>query len=332
LATTSFLAAIAIIRAVRTSTWRWLLIFSLLISIGFNTKMLVAFVPLPAFFLYYVLAVRYSGRTIMLRCVVTATVVFILSGLWISIVALTPSTQRPYIGSIPDNSIFTLVFEYNGLDRFRSFIGPRFRGQQQMSGNITSSGQSMNSVAVRDQLSTPMPARNSLADVWGLFTGALAEQLGWLLLVVLLLVPLAVFYFYPRGPGVHPFDILRTVRGSPQMSELVLWTAWLGIGCVVFGLARSTTTHPYYLVGIAIPLSASLGIGVSAIMHIFARGTKFSWIILGGLIVGLIYQVVLARNLVSDWVPVPVFFLGLHPLLFLPLDYGHIFKRRLCLD
>ena len=272
--------------------------------------MLVAFVPLPAFFLYYVLAARFSTRTLMLRCAVTATAVFILSGLWISIVALTPSTERPYIGSTPDNSIFTLVFEYNGLDRFTSFLGPQFRGQQQVSGNITPFGQYIGSAAARDQVPTSMPTRNSLADVRGLFTGALAEQLGWLLLVALLLVPLAVFYFYPRGPGVHPFDILRTVRGSPQMSELVLWTAWLGIGCVVFGLARSTTTHPYYLAGIAIPLSASLGIGVSAIMHIFARGTNFSWIILGGLIGGLIYQVVLARNLVSDGVLIPVVFLG----------------------
>ena len=54
---------------------------------------------------------------------VASTLTLLLSSLWISTVALTPSDSRPYVGSTRDNSIWTLTFEYNGLRRFDGFGG-----------------------------------------------------------------------------------------------------------------------------------------------------------------------------------------------------------------
>ncbi len=56
---TSLLAALAVTRAVETGGLRWLLLCVLLVGLGFNIKMLQAFLVLPAFYLVYLVA----GRT-----------------------------------------------------------------------------------------------------------------------------------------------------------------------------------------------------------------------------------------------------------------------------
>jgi 4-amino-4-deoxy-L-arabinose transferase-like glycosyltransferase len=70
---------------------------------------------------------------------------------------------------------------------------------------------------------------------------------------------------------------------------------------VVFGSASATITHPYYLVGLTIPLAAVLGIALALLWRAFHSGNVLSWF-LPGTIVGVVaYQATKSRELVGEW-------------------------------
>ena len=205
---TLLLSAIALIRSVRTSSWKWLIIFSVLMGISFNVKMFVAFIPLPVFLAYYLLSSTLPYKQLIVRTFSAVVMLMLVSVSWIAVVSLTPSDSRPYVGSTPDNSIWTLVFEYNGINRFTSFIGPRRQMPVPMNpinqGNYVDMRQldQRDGYIARDQNAlTPIGQNNTnimnpvpnMVDVEpretgviGLLYNPLSNQLGWLL-------PLGIF-------------------------------------------------------------------------------------------------------------------------------------------
>jgi len=68
------LAAWAVIRAAETGRLRWLLLCAALVGLGFNVKMLQAFLVLPAFYLLYLVAapVRWWKRPLHLALATVA--------------------------------------------------------------------------------------------------------------------------------------------------------------------------------------------------------------------------------------------------------------------
>ncbi len=307
---TLLLAAFSITRTAETSKWRWLLAFSFLMGFAFNIKMLVAFVPLPAFLLYYLLAAKLPVHRLTTRVAAAAAVLLVVSLSWVTAVALTPSENRPYIGSTPDNSIWTLVFKYNGIDRFTSFIGPRAKqpqpGPQQPL--PTGAQQPLGQPGQPPPQALPQPAIPSAANpdatdqgLLDMFTNPLAAQLGWLLpatviALIVALVPLLSEHVYRR-----PVEFLAITRQSAVASQTVLWTGWLLTAMVVFGLANATTTHPYYLVGMAVPMAAVTGLGFALLWQTFRQGSLLSWVLPAALVGVVAYQVSASRGLVGDW-------------------------------
>jgi 4-amino-4-deoxy-L-arabinose transferase-like glycosyltransferase len=111
------LASWGLLRAVETGRLRPLLMSAALVGLGFNVKMLAAFVVLPTFYLVYLLLaqVRWWKR---LRYLAAATVVLALVSLsWSVAVEFTPPEDRPYIGGSKHNSAIELAVGYNGLGR-----------------------------------------------------------------------------------------------------------------------------------------------------------------------------------------------------------------------
>ena len=111
------LAAWAVIRATETGRLRWLLACGVLVGLGFNIKMLQAFLVVPAFFFLYLLGapIRWWKRPIHLAL---ATVVMLAISLaWVVAVDLTPDEERPYIGSSSNNTVTELIIGHNGLSR-----------------------------------------------------------------------------------------------------------------------------------------------------------------------------------------------------------------------
>ena len=300
---TLLLAAVSIVRAVQTGKWRWLIAFGVLMGIGFNTKMLVAFIPLPAFLLFYVLVAKYPIRQLVIRTTFVVGVLLFVSVSWVTVVALTPSENRPYVGSTPDNSIWTLVFEYNGINRFTSFIGPRPRQAPIQPVDRPSSGAVAPLGLGRPQSIQPPTIDADVPDggLLGLFTNPLANQLGWLLPVGVISLMLVFVPALPEEVYRRPTTLPRVLRASPAAAQAILWGGWLATGLVVFGLANSTTTHPYYLVGVAVPLAATIGIGASLLFNTFRGGSTLSWLVVVVLVVGAGYQMYGSRTSVGDW-------------------------------
>jgi 4-amino-4-deoxy-L-arabinose transferase-like glycosyltransferase len=111
------LAAWAFWRATRSGRMSNLLLGAVLVGLGFNIKMLQAFMPIPAFYLLYLLGSRHSWGKRIAHLTLTTVVLVVVSLSWAVAVDLTPADERPYIGSSSDNTVMELIIGHNGLKR-----------------------------------------------------------------------------------------------------------------------------------------------------------------------------------------------------------------------
>ena len=116
-------AAGAVLRSIDSPKWwLWVALAGALVGVAFNTKMLVAWIPGPAFALAIVAATpllhRWSGvRNAALRLAVLAGATLLVSASWMLVVDAWPESSRPYVGGSDDDSVQDLVVDYNGIGR-----------------------------------------------------------------------------------------------------------------------------------------------------------------------------------------------------------------------
>jgi 4-amino-4-deoxy-L-arabinose transferase-like glycosyltransferase len=215
-------AAYATVRAVEHGSGRWLELAAILVGTGFLTKMLQAFLVVPALGLVYLLAAPNPLRARLVRLVAGAAALAAASGWWVAIVQLTPASDRPYIGGSQDNSLLNLIFGYNGFGRLTG----------------AESGSVGGGVGSRWG-----------ATGWGrLFNTEFGGQISWLIPAALIAL-VAVLWISRRAP--------RTDR---TRAAALLWGAWLLVTGMVFSYAQGII-HPYYSVALAPPVAALSGIG-----------------------------------------------------------------------
>lgn len=261
------LAAWAALRAAESGRLRWLLLCATLVGLGFNVKMLQAFLVLPALYLLYLVAPPLPWWKRLLHLGVATVVLLAVSLSWAVIVDLTPPEQRPYIGSSQDNTVMELIIGHNGLKRLlpgglRSLTS----GQQssQPSGRPPPPcGQS--SLPPRGG-TPPTPAQSrgpAFSDETGepgalrLFNRQLAGQISWLL-------PLA-------GLGLIVAAAQERFRLPlhPRHQAMLLWAVWLLVQVVFFSVAN--LFHRYYLNMLAPAIAALVGAGVVALWKTYRR-------------------------------------------------------------
>ncbi|MEA2251678.1 MAG: hypothetical protein QOG70_1920, partial [Solirubrobacteraceae bacterium] len=113
------------VRALEGGRTRWLIAAGAFVGLGFETKMGVALTVVPgiaAAWLWISPAGR--GRLHALRqLLVGGAAMVIVGGAWPALVQLTPAADRPWVSGTSDNSIFSLIFEYNGLGRVEGQTG-----------------------------------------------------------------------------------------------------------------------------------------------------------------------------------------------------------------
>src|SRR5258706_4670064 len=117
------LATWAFIKATESGRLRYLLLGALLVGIGFNIKMLQAYLVLPALYGLYFLGAKVKLWRKLGQLTLASVVLLVVSFSWITVVDLTPASQRPYVGSSGDNSELTLALGYNGLERLIGMRG-----------------------------------------------------------------------------------------------------------------------------------------------------------------------------------------------------------------
>lgn len=102
----------------RRQAW-WVIGAFAMVGVGFNMKMLQAYMVVPAFYLLYLLAFKGEWKK-KLAVLAAATVVLVGVTLsWAVAVDLVPEENRPYIGGSDTNSVLELAFGYNGIARLK---------------------------------------------------------------------------------------------------------------------------------------------------------------------------------------------------------------------
>jgi 4-amino-4-deoxy-L-arabinose transferase-like glycosyltransferase len=117
-------AAWFFINATETGKLRWLLLAAFIIGLGFNIKMMQAFLPLPAFYALYFFGSKEGWLRKILNLGMATVLLLVVSLSWAVIVDLTPADSRPYIGSSSNNTVMGLIFGHNGISRLENNGGP----------------------------------------------------------------------------------------------------------------------------------------------------------------------------------------------------------------
>jgi 4-amino-4-deoxy-L-arabinose transferase-like glycosyltransferase len=110
-------AAWALTVAIESGRLRELLLCAVLVGLAFNTKMLEAYLVLPALALAHLLAGRRSLRTRLRELALAASVMLLVSLVWFASMMLVPGGDRPYVGESSGNSWFQLILDGNGVER-----------------------------------------------------------------------------------------------------------------------------------------------------------------------------------------------------------------------
>ena len=260
-------AACALVRAVDSGRTRWLVFAGALLGLGFLTKMLQAFLVLPAFALVYLIAGPPRLRRRIGQLLAGAAALLVSAGWWVAAVSLTPAADRPYIGGSTSNSILQLALGYNGLGRLdgneTGSVGP---GNGQRNG----------------------PAFGGSAGLGRLFAIEMGGQISWLL-------PAAL-----AALGVLIWASRRAARTDRIRAAALLWGGWLLITGLVFSFMAGII-HPYYTVALAPPIAALTGIGAAWLWR-----ARAGWPARGVLAAGVALTVVWAYLLLARspaWLP-----------------------------
>jgi 4-amino-4-deoxy-L-arabinose transferase-like glycosyltransferase len=190
-------AAYATTRAVESGRGRWLVLVGLLVGLGFLTKMLQSLLVLPGFALAYLVTAPGSLPRRLLSMAAGGVALVVSAGWWITVVELTPASHRPWIGGSQANSVWDLLWGYNGLGR--------------LSGNETGSV-------------SAQPPRH-FGSFGRLFNSSFGGQASWLLPAALLLLVGALVAL--RGAP-------RTDRSR---AALLIWGGWLVVTALTLSLA-----------------------------------------------------------------------------------------------
>ena len=88
------------------------------VGLAFQTKMIQAWMVLPALGLAYLLCGPGSAGRRAVQLTVAGTLTALVSLSWMIAVSLVPQADRPYVDGSHNDSIFEQVFVYNGFGRF----------------------------------------------------------------------------------------------------------------------------------------------------------------------------------------------------------------------
>lgn len=96
---------------------KYLVISLVIVGIGFNIKMLQAYMVLPAFYITYLLSTAVPVKKRIIHMVIGSFILIAVSLSWAVIVDLVPESNRPFVGSSSNNSVLQLIIGHNGLER-----------------------------------------------------------------------------------------------------------------------------------------------------------------------------------------------------------------------
>ncbi len=263
------IAAWAILKATETHSLYWLLLCAVLVGVGFNIKMLEAYLEVPAFAAVYFWGSRETYLQRIVKLAAAGAVMAALSLVWIGIVELIPAGLRPYVGSTTNNSEWSLAFGYNGLQRI--FGNTNINGG--IFSSLTSRAEAYGArLAAAAQTSFPQNGQGGVGmfntgnpGPFRLFTLPLADQIVWLLPFAI--VGLIALFSLRK---FHPME-------DREQQSMLLWGIWFVTMFVFFSVA--TFFHQYYLSQFAPAISALFGVSAPLMWREYQNGGWRAWLL-----------------------------------------------------
>lgn len=248
-------SAWALVRALESGRLRHILLCGLFVGLAFNTKMLEAYIIVPALALAYLICAPGGVRRRLGHLLAGGVAMLLVSFAWFGTMMLIPAADRPFVADTTNNSWFTLIFGANGLSRL---TGGGAGGGAGGAGGATSTA--LGRVARAGHASFGAAGGHTHGGFGGggfggstgllrLFTGAdVGGQIAWLL--PLALVGLLTGLWVTR----------RAARDDRLRAALILFGLWAIASFVVFSFSKGTF-HPYYTSSMAPAVAALAGGG-----------------------------------------------------------------------
>jgi 4-amino-4-deoxy-L-arabinose transferase-like glycosyltransferase len=249
------------LRAAREqSLWMLLLSFAL-VGIGFNIKMIQAYVVLPALLVVYLFGTSLPPRQKMVHLILALLVLAAVSLSWALAVDAIPADQRPYIGTSGDNSVMGLILGHNGEEAF--VIEER--------------------VWAEDGIGDP--------GLFRFFNYNMYFQFAWLLPFALI----GILAWGRRPENLSLAGIRDTGLFSEKGITLMALCIWLLPALLYFSFTHGNW-NLYYLATIVPPLAGLVGIGAVAMFNEYLGNRATGWLLVAALIVTSTPQIWIFRG------------------------------------
>jgi 4-amino-4-deoxy-L-arabinose transferase-like glycosyltransferase len=255
-------AAYALVRAIERGSTGWLLAAGTLIGFAFLTKMLQALLIVPGFTLVYLIAANAPLRRRIWQVGAAAGAVLVSGLWWVVAVMAIPASSRPFIGGSQTNSLWDLIFGYNGFGR--------------LTGSETGS----------------VGGGNQAGGMWGptgwtrLFNSDFGGGIAWLLPAALVMLAALLVLTW------------RASRTDRTRAGALLWGTWLVATALVFSLGQGII-HPYYTVALAPAIGALAGMGATYLWRRRNEPMSRAFLALASGATGICSFVLLQRT--PDW-------------------------------
>jgi 4-amino-4-deoxy-L-arabinose transferase-like glycosyltransferase len=232
------------------SLWR-LLLAGVWVGLAFQAKMIQAWLVLPGLAAAYLLAAPAARlRTRCAHVALAGLVTAVVSLSWMTAVSLVPSQDRPYADGSANDSVYTQVFDYNGLGR--------------LTGNwVTVAGPPSPLLAAARESGQLLSAQTiGIKPGWHrLLSGPFGADGGWLLPAALA-GALGALISRRRSAHWPSFRSSGQGRRDPLRAAVVLWGGWWLVLAVFF--SAGTYLNSYYIAALTPAVAALCGTGVAA--------------------------------------------------------------------
>ena len=213
-----------VVRGLADGRTRWIVLAGVMIGLGFETKMAAALIVVPGLAAAWLWAAPGGGFARVRQLLAGGLAMVVVGGAWPLLVALTPAESRPWVSGTSDNSIWSLILDYNGAGRVTGQAG----GPAGAMGGPGGGGGGV--------FGGPI-------GVFRLLDSSLGAQAGWLLGFALV-------------SGIAILIGSRLRRGDARTGWLVA-TGGAFLACAVTFSVAEGIFHPYY-VSLLAPFTAAL--------------------------------------------------------------------------
>jgi 4-amino-4-deoxy-L-arabinose transferase-like glycosyltransferase len=250
-----------VVRGLADGRTRWLVLAGVAIGLGFETKMAAALIVVPGLAAAWLWVAPRGGLAAVRQLAAGGAAMVAVGAAWPLLIALTPAGSRPWVSGTSDNSIFSLIFGYNGVGRLSGQAG----GPGGMGGGGGGGGGG--------------GVFGGPAGVFRLLDYTLGAQAGWLLGFALV--------------GGIAILVASRLRRADARTGWLIATGGAFLACAVAFSAAEGIFHPYY-VSLLAPFTAALvGGGVGQ----FLRGERSTlWLAPVAVVIGGVVELVVLNN------------------------------------